>query len=61
MSQRQQEAVEGMETEGTFQEISLEGWVFGGDIPCVGEPHEEAVAVLMVMQRALSWGLGGGI
>lgn len=50
-----------METEGTFQEISLEGWVFGGGIPCVGEPHEEAVAVLMVMQRALSWGLGGGI
>ena len=30
-------------------------------IRCVEEPHEEAVAVLMVMKTAPSWGLGGAI
>lgn len=55
LSQRQQEAVEGTET-GDLLDLPERG-----GIPCVEEPHEEAVAVLMVMKRAPSWGLGGGI
>lgn len=56
LSQRQQEAVEGTETGDLLGDLPGRG-----GIPYVEEPHEEAVAVLMVMKRVPSWGLGGGI
>lgn len=42
LSQRQQGAIEGLETGVTLQKICLEGWVWGHS-PHVREPREEPV------------------